>query len=75
MDTLLITGTLLSSLFDHNASWPYQTSSQSVIKDFSCSRRSSRAAVNQSPKTTGATEKLKAEHQSVTSHQRLVQNA
>jgi hypothetical protein len=42
-------------------------------------RRSSRAAVSQSvsqsPKTTGAAEKLKAEQQSVTSHQRLVENA
>jgi hypothetical protein len=28
MDTLLITGTLLSSLLDHNASWPYQTASE-----------------------------------------------
>jgi hypothetical protein len=28
MDTLLITGTLLSSLLDHNASWPYQTVSE-----------------------------------------------
>jgi hypothetical protein len=33
-------------------------------------RRSSRAAVSQSPKTTGAAEKLKAEQQSVTSQQK-----